>query len=59
MVHPRSLRKDEKAEGRTAGPSTALLRSSGWDDKGRGVAEIGIVAGWEETADPIIVLYNT
>jgi hypothetical protein len=33
-----------------------LLRSSGRDDKGRRVAQVGVVAGWEETgpATPLL-----
>jgi hypothetical protein len=43
----------EKAEGRTAGPSTAVGMT-----RGEG-AKVGIVGGWEEKADAIIVRYNT
>jgi hypothetical protein len=31
---------------RTADPSTALR--SGRDDKGRGVAQVGVVSGWDQ-----------
>ena len=34
----------EKAGGRTADPSTSLR--FGRDDKGRGVTQVGVVAGW-------------
>jgi hypothetical protein len=46
----------EIAAGRTADPSTTLLRSFGRDDKGRGVAQVGVVEGWEETAGPSTAL---
>jgi hypothetical protein len=35
------------------------VRSSGRDDKGRGMAKVGIVCGTEETADAIIALDKT
>jgi hypothetical protein len=41
---------------RTAGPSTTLLRSSGRDDKGKRVAQVGVVAGWEETCPATTLL---
>ena len=34
----------------TADPSTSLR--FGRDDKGRGVTQVEVVAGWRETADP-------
>ena len=40
----------ERAAGRTADPSATLLRSSGRDDKGRGVAKVGVVSGMEGPA---------
>jgi hypothetical protein len=44
----------ERAAGRTADPSTALR--SGRDDKGRGVTQVGVLEGWEETAGPSTAL---
>jgi hypothetical protein len=42
--------------GRTADPSTTLLRSSGRDDKGRGMAKVKVVAVPGYTAGPSTTL---
>ena len=45
-----------RAAGRTADPSTTLLRSSGRDDKERGVAEVGVVSGMGRNSRCLLVL---
>ena len=58
LVQIRFLEDEESlmAAGETAGPSTSLRygpsTSGRDDDKGRGVAQVGVVAGRRETAGP-------
>ena len=52
MLHPEIDSKEEfeRAAGRTADPSTSLR--FGRDDKGSGVALVGVVSGWEKQQVP-------